>query len=292
MANVPASGDRGIFDVSTFKSHISEFGTLPTSRFYMDISLPKVLLNCEQMMNDFQAENININELLRFRAEAVRGAPGVEILLSNINRYGIGPVQQLPYNVRFNNITITFLADKFSIVWSFFYSWLNGLFSYGHDNYPEADSARYRVGYMDDYAVPAQLNVYDVDGKPSASIEFIDFYPIKMDDIALSWSDTNQAKRINVQFAFRHWRMPYVEMCDNHSSVTRPPSLVIPRRQTTIQSARPEKPVREVPMGRLDKEIPRGPNNDPMQNHMNKEGKFNNPTVPGGTDTPTFHMGA
>lgn len=292
MANVPSTGDRGIFDISAFKSHMSEYGNLPVNRFYVDLPLPRVLLNCSQLMNDFQAENININELLRFRAESVN-APGLSILLSDVNRYGIGPSQKLPYNVQFPIITINFLADKYSIVWGFFYNWLNNIFHYGHDANPEADGVRYRVGYMDDYAINSQINVYDYDGKPSTSIELIDFYPISMEDVALAWGTQNTAKHVTVKFAFRHWRMPYVEICDNYSSVTRPAILTIPRRQTTIVSATTKKPEAAVPTGRIQQSVPMGPQpEDPMQNRLNNQGLFNNPTIPGGTPQMTYMPGA
>lgn len=294
MANVPTMGEKGIFDIDTFKSHIAEWGTLPTSRYYMDIPLPNILRNCSSLMNDLQAENININDMLRFRAEHVRGAPGVTLNLTQVNRYGIGPLQKFPYNAQFNDMTITFLADKYSVVWGFFYNWLNSIFYYGHDPNPEADGVRYRVSYMDDYVTTSQLNVYDYDGKPSTSIELIDFYPIAMADIDLAWGDVNQTKKINVTFTYRHWRMPFVEVCNDASRVTRPSVLNIPRNQRTIVSAKPEKPEQEIPQGRVDQSVPAGPQiyPDPMINHQNPNGKFNNPTVPQGTDQPVFHMGA
>jgi len=64
-----------------------------------------------------------------------------------------------------------------------------------------------------------------------------------------------------------------------------PNKLFVPKSAQTIQSVQPaSKPLSILPQ---EKRL-----QDSMQNHLNDKGNFNNPTVPDGTQTPSFHMGA
>lgn len=264
-----------MFNVSEYKSYLTKTGTLPTNRFYVEIPVPRVLFNSEVVVNNTRRSMPAFGKDMSFRAESIR-APGVSLNISNVNRYGIGPIQKFPYNANFTDTSITFLADKESLVWIFFYNWLNNIFSYSHDDSPSADYLRYRSNYMVDYAVDTKIHVYDYDGKLSTSVELIDSYPISMNDINLSWGDNNQLMKVTVTFAFRHWRITTSTMADNSTKAPGVPSLTIPYRQETLAGATPARDIAP----------------DPMLNHRNANGMFNSITIPEGTQTPTFGFGA
>jgi hypothetical protein len=155
-----------------------------------------------------------------------------------VNRYGYGPLQKFPYNANFTDTSMTFIADKDSLVWIFFYNWLNNVFAYSSADAPNTESyLNYRSNYMTDYAVDPKIHVYDSDGKLSTSVEMFDFYPISMNDISLGWGDNNQLKRITVTFTFRHWRFTNVTTTDGSTKAPEPQKLVIPPRGQVINTA-------------------------------------------------------
>lgn len=227
------------FDLEKFKSHLSKTGTLPTNKFEVDIPIPRVLYNTEVVVDNVRRPQASFGETLSFRAESVR-APGVTLQTTAVNRYGYGPQQRFPYNANFTDSSMTFIADKQSLIWIFFYNWLNNVFAYTSPDSPNTESyLNYRSNYMYDYAVNTKINIYDNDGKPSTTVELIDSYPVSMNDIALSWGDNNQLKRITVTFAFRHWRLTNVITSDGSTKASGPDKLVIPPRGQTIQETTP-----------------------------------------------------
>lgn len=112
-----------MFNISEYKSYIGKTGTLPTNKFYVDIPIPRVLFRSEILVNNIRRSMPTFGENLSFRAESVR-VPGVTMQMTSVNRYGIGPIQKYPFNANFTDTSMTFLADKESLVWIFFYNWL------------------------------------------------------------------------------------------------------------------------------------------------------------------------
>ena len=147
------------FDLETFKSHLSKTGTLPTNKFEVDIEIPRVLWNTEVLVNNLRRPQVTFGETLSFRAESVR-APGVTLQTTAVNRYGYGPQQRFPYNANFTDSSMTFIADKQSLIWIFFYNWLNNVFAYTSLDSPNTESyLNYRSNYMYDYAVKIKINI-------------------------------------------------------------------------------------------------------------------------------------
>ena len=219
-----------MFNLADFKGYLAKTGTLPTNRFAIEIPVPKVLFGAEVVVNNNRRPMPGFTEDLQFRAESIT-APGVTLDMTNVNRYGIGPIQKFPFNANFTPVSIAFLADKDSLVWIFFYNWLNNIFSYSHDDSnPSADFLRYRANYMVDYVVDPKILIYDYDAVLSTSIQLIDAYPISMNEVNLSWSDNNQLMRITVSFAYRHWRITNADMEDNSTKSPGVPGLKIPQR--------------------------------------------------------------
>lgn len=227
-----------MFNLADFKSYLSKTGTLPTNRFAVEIPVPKVLFGAEVVVNNWRRPMPGFSEDLQFRAESIT-APGVTLDMTNVNRYGIGPIQKFPFNANFTPVSITFLADKDSLVWIFFYNWLNNIFSYSYDDAnPNADFLRYRANYMVDYVVDPKINVYDYDGVLSTTIQLIDAYPISMNEVNLSWSDNNQLMHITVSFAYRHWVITNAVMADNSTKSAGVPLLSIPQRSEILQTTK------------------------------------------------------
>ena len=258
------------FNIQKFKGYIGKTGYLPVNRYLLELRVPPVMVGATIVDDDKETKfNQDFSRDLSFRAESIR-APGVAISFDSVNRYGVGPIQKMPFNAQFTDISVSFLADKDSLVWKFFYAWLNNIFQYSYSEGPDEDFTRYRVNYMKDYATDIYIQVYDVDGEVSTNIQLIDAYPISMNDVNLAWDTNNQTMKITVTFTFRHWKLKDIKVPNRATPPTPVAPLFVPSKGTSVQSAT------------------RGIAPDPTQNHLNKDGRFNSATVPGGTDTPTF----
>jgi hypothetical protein len=228
---------RPAFDIQQFKSYLGRTGYLPASRYYLEITTPDILKQSGGLI--FAGQQFDARAFERdisFRAEAL-SAPGISISYDNINRYGVGPNQKFPYNAQFTDMSVTFLADKESLLWSFFYAWLNNIFQYSSADNGNGDFTSYRANYMKDYATNISINIFDVDGSPSMFIKLVDAYPISMNEVRLAWDSTNQTMKITVTFTFRHWLMEQVTVKNKPSQAPTVSTLYIPKTIRTVAGA-------------------------------------------------------
>lgn len=182
------------FNITQFSSHIKASGTLQTNKFVVDITSPG---------GSIFSTNFLMNQMLQFRAEQVR-MPGLSLGLERVNRYGVGPSQQFPNNVNFQDNNITFIDDGFNSIWKFFSEWMNQIFSYKSTASTGAIGA-YEVAYKKDYARDMRIRVYDNDGMLVTTVVMKDSFPVQVGDVDLNWSNNNQLFKVNVTFSYREW---------------------------------------------------------------------------------------
>jgi len=198
-----------MFNINEFKSHIDGNGYVPTNKYYVEFGSPPLMQRASINILGNPVKVSSIGQLLQFRAEAIR-APGILVSTSNNQRYGIGPMQQMPTNVNFTNISASFLADARGLVWGYFYQWFNTIFGFDEVISTSGISSNYntfRVNYKVDYVADITISVFDHSGKLVTSLTLIDAFPISMNDISLAWDSMNQLKRITVSFSYRSWKM-------------------------------------------------------------------------------------
>ena len=218
-----------MFNIQEFKSYIGETGVLPVNKFFVEIPTPRALAST----------STGISRELQFRAEAVR-VPGIAIATTQVHRYGIGPIQKFPFNANFTDMSVSFIADKHSLIWKFFYKWLNNVFSYnetlpsGYGSGPDYNS--YRSNYRIDYTVDMKVHIYDSDGEPSMSIEILDCFPVSMNDVELAWDNNNKLLNITVSFTFRDWRIIGTNMEDTSTVAAGNIPLLIPASGNVIST--------------------------------------------------------
>jgi hypothetical protein len=236
-----------MFDVGAFSSYISSTGTLPVNRFDVIIPPPRVLLTADlqKMGQPIDVNSITKNDLV-LRAESVR-VPGVAINVSQVNRYGIGPIQKFPNNGNFTDTSMTFLVDKDSVVWAFFYHWLNGVFAFDEenpDNTKEKDVNTYRTNYKEDYISNIDIDIYnfegksDGNGKVSATIRLYDAFPTSMNDVTLDWGTTNSNLKLTVTFAFTDWVFVDTSRKTFPPRQAIAPIATVPPKAQTVQSVK------------------------------------------------------
>lgn len=183
------------FNIDTFRAEVTGRGTIQTNKFEVLIPLPKSL----------GATNVYTSQMLTMRAENVK-FPGVNLDLTSVNRYGYGPRQRMPFNVNFNDNSITFIEDEQNTVSKLFYLWMNSIFDYtGIDDLSMSSIPSYFLRYKNEYATDISIYVYDNIGNLSCTAVMKEAYPTNLGDVNLSWGETNNLFRVNVGFTFKEW---------------------------------------------------------------------------------------
>ena len=118
----------------------------------------------------------DITRLLKFRAEDVR-VPGISHLTADIARYGVGPTFKFPFNSNINEISLTFLSDRYGFIWQFWHNWMKTIFDFnGSDDATNGARNRqptYTTEYRDNYSTEMQIIIYDNVGEDYIKINFV-----------------------------------------------------------------------------------------------------------------------
>lgn len=218
------------FNIDAFKTNIANYGVIQTNRFRVLITPPPILQNTSVMSNADGTTSSDIVEQLTFRGEAVR-IPGVQLQMTDVNRYGYGPPQKQPYNVQFQDTAISFVADKYGAIWQFWYSWVRTIFQFSGNedvlNGPISNSpAGYTLKYKDDYASTMQFEIYDTEGNLIQIYNLNQAFPTSIQDIPLAWGDDNSLVKINVGITFRDHSIQGVAVQPNNPDPSGPGGFI------------------------------------------------------------------
>ena len=188
------------FNISKFSTHLNKYGTLKNNRYEVTITPPSLFGG-----GDYK----EIFELMPLRAETI-DMPSLNLAVSSVNRYGIGPKQRFPTNMEYpETISVSFLETEDSKIHKFFTLWSSAIFS--HINPINFNSrGLYLVGYKDDYSSTIEIKVYTDKGEDSISnkIQLTEAYPTQISVSSLLWSEVNNLIRINVSFTFTDIKFP------------------------------------------------------------------------------------
>ena len=194
------------FNVNNFRADISKNGVLQTNKFIVAFNSPVCMQGIYFGTKQGTAYTSSVEQLMQLRAESVK-VPGVALLQSDINRYGIGPSQKMPFNARFTENAITFVSDRNSQIYMYFYTWLNKIFDFSGSAYESNIGASYATEYKDNYATDLHVYVYDNAGNQVQDIVMYKAYPESINDINLSWNDSNNLLKVTVSISYRDWAM-------------------------------------------------------------------------------------
>ena len=201
------------FNIASFSSEIGKSGYLQTNKYLVKFTTPKILEN-------YSIDNkpvLDIERIMQIRAESVK-IPGVALLMGDVNRYGIGPVQKMPYNASFTSNSITFIADRRGTIYKYFYTWINSIFEFaGASGAIVAGkpiisrNASYQTEYKDNYTTDIHVCVFDNSGNQIKEIVMIRAFAESLNEVPLSWNQNNDLMKVTVTFSFRDWQMIAVE---------------------------------------------------------------------------------
>jgi hypothetical protein len=212
------------FNISQFRSSIGNYGITQNNKFLVFFGSPRSLLGTfgniaasllgsavpglSPFLRGVQSfSTLGIDNLVYLRAEKTR-LPGTVFSTADINRYGIGPTQKMPVNVRFNDVPVTFIADAYGQIYNYFYSWTTQVQEFNPSNSSlVSGTASNLVGYKDDYVSDLYIVVYNNAGMPVNTFIMYDAYPIAVNDIPMAWDSQDSLMKITVTFSFKSFAL-------------------------------------------------------------------------------------
>ena len=139
-----------------------------------------------------------------FRCEKAE-FPGRSIATSD-DTGGGGPALKLPYDVTYNDITISVICSADMKERVFFESWIDSIVGRAELN-PTTAVTGGLVSYFDDYARGVTLIVDQLDEAGNTLIRYRmnDVYPITISPMNATWEEVNSYQRFGVTFFYRHY---------------------------------------------------------------------------------------
>ena len=132
--------------------------------------------------------------------------PGYNIQTDSIKRYGVGPMESVPYSIQTNDLTLSFIGDGAGGIQKFFYLWMHGIVRGDEDVRTDDLSTTglqpYEVEFKDRYATVITITQYDEMGDVINVYELTDAFPKNIPDISVSWTDNNAFMQFGVTFSY------------------------------------------------------------------------------------------
>jgi hypothetical protein len=140
----------------------------------------------------------NIDSTFNFRCEKAE-LPG-RTLATTEDAVGGGPSLKLPYDVTYNDMTLSIICSPDMAEREFFEGWMDRIIGRG------GLSNAGLVSYYSDYALGVTLKVSQLDeaGKTLISYTLNDIYPTALTPMNASWEETNTYQRFGVTLAYRY----------------------------------------------------------------------------------------
>lgn len=130
-------------------------------------------------------------KLLSYRCESAQ-LPGRTFATTEQKTYG--PIEKFPYLTTYNDLDLTFIVTDDMEEKYIFDSWLEKINPSRTNNF----------AYKSDYSTLITVNQYNLENKLTYSADFLDAYPISINQMDLDWSSDGYHK-ITVTFAYTRW---------------------------------------------------------------------------------------
>lgn len=140
----------------------------------------------------------NINDTFSFRCEKAE-LPGRTLATAD-DAVGGGPALKLPYDVTYNDITLSIICSDDMIERTFFEEWMDRIIGRG------GRSNAGLVSYYSDYALGVSLIVDQLNEQNKILFRYTlkDIYPTALTPMNATWEETNTYQRFGVTLAYRY----------------------------------------------------------------------------------------
>lgn len=154
--------EKVMLNINEFKSAVHKYDLERPNLFTVDISIPSIILN--DPGGSELVSKIENGKLVKLFCKNVN-LPGINLQTAETIRYGIGPSIRMPVRGSLNDISMTFLNDSKSNVYSFFFGWINSIYRQAQNNNAVPGSLlTYIHPFKKDYQTDVTLTSYH--GKP------------------------------------------------------------------------------------------------------------------------------
>lgn len=188
------------FNINAFKTNIRDFGYLDNNSFALLVQTPAALSS--QFTGGASGAVINkIAQNMSFRTDQVR-APGINLMTSDIARYGVGPTRKTVINAQFQEIYFSILCDKYCEIWQYWYEWARLCF--GFNGTPNGQAATLTSKYRNECTSTSIIQIFNHEGEIAQSINMFESFPTSVREVPLSYSDAGLMK-INVSMVYSEY---------------------------------------------------------------------------------------
>lgn len=198
------------FNIKEFAAHMNANGLMRNNKFLVKMGVPPNL--------QVSTKLLNVGRQIQLMCDSA-SLPGVAIQTSETRRYGYGPAEKYGFAPIFNNVQMTFVADKRGSVHDFFYNWTKLIANYENRNgnlrqfdltNPVTEDQRvFEISYKDDYKVLVEIIVFNDNGKEIMKVTLYNAFPTAVGDVQLNWNDTGDFVRIPVSFTYANFYVDY-----------------------------------------------------------------------------------
>lgn len=194
------------FNIDNFKTTLDKHaGVQKPTLFNVTIPMPPVL----QLLYSTGTETQDLS-MLCFATQI----PGPQIDTKPVRRYGYGLPEDMPFNTVFTPVELIFIGDGESYIINFFRTWQRSIQEHSSEgiintppsigpNRTTVNMLPYLFNYKDDYVTALSINLYDTTTKLVDKVYLREAYPVNIQNIDLSWENTNNFMAIAVTFTFR-----------------------------------------------------------------------------------------
>lgn len=190
------------FNIERFRQNIASHGYIDNNNFEVIVTTPQVLFN--SALNN-RASPLNANEIAKtmsMRIDQVR-MPGINLQTTQVSRYGIGPIQNMPVNAQYQEVNFSILIDEFGEIWQYWYTWLNAIFGF---NGTDRTLPTYQADYKNNYSTVVSLLLYNHLGATVQTVNLYEAFPTSIREIPMSWGD-NQLIRLNIALSYTSYTL-------------------------------------------------------------------------------------
>lgn len=190
------------FNLNNFKSNISGYGYLKPHAFEVALSIPPILQNKKLESYDGTEKSLfNVtNDILRYRIDQVK-IPGVSLLSAEVQRFGFGPTQKIPFNSYYHDTTFSILLDKKADLLHFWYDWMRTIFEFNGSE-SGIRIPKYVSKYKSEYTSTMQIFLYDQVGNIVKKINLYEAFPSSLLEMPLAWNDKGDLVRLATSITY------------------------------------------------------------------------------------------
>jgi hypothetical protein len=238
------------FKLSDFLSEVSSRGMAKANRFEVVINPPLCVTNLSVNSKPSQDQTGG-----RYQTQKSLGArvparvslfceqaqlPGTRIITSRQQIFGPPSLHPIAAEYGGENISLTFMLDKWYTIKEFFDTWIDGVVN------RETGVSYYQENYLSEMTI-AQL---DEDDQVHYMAKFEDVYPIAVNPVQLDANMNNTVSRLTVSFAYRRWRSLTLTPASSNAEsaeTPQPASATPPSRQTSKKTNSQNRISRKIP---------------------------------------------